>query len=66
MLFNLPADVVEAFGAAAKPDHHRWRGLAKGALEAGSAISSRFNLVHAKRGWNGFNVCTWPLRAWAG
>jgi len=55
LLFNLPGDVTDAFGAAAKPAIIiGGGGLAKGALEAGLGFAERFNLV--RDGWNGFNV----------
>jgi len=55
LLFDLPGDVTDAFGAAAKPAIIiGGGGLAKGALEAGLGFAERFNLV--RDGWNGFNV----------
>ena len=55
LLFNLPGEVTDVFGAAAKPAIIiGGGGLAKGALEAGLAFAERFNLV--RDGWNGFNV----------
>ncbi|WP_226017044.1 NADH-quinone oxidoreductase subunit NuoG [Novosphingobium sp. FKTRR1] len=52
---ELPAEVVAAFEAAARPAIIvGGAGLAKGGLEAGLAFSARFNLV--RDGWSGFNV----------
>ena len=55
VLGNLPADVTEAFGAAAKPAIIvGGAGLAKGALGAALGFAETFKLV--REDWNGFNV----------
>lgn len=52
---NLPAEVADVFGKAAKPAIIvGGAGLAKGGLEAGLAFAQQFNLV--REDWNGFNV----------
>jgi NADH-quinone oxidoreductase subunit G len=55
VLGNLPAEVADLFGKAAKPAIIvGGAGLAKGALASALVLSEQFNLV--RDGWNGFNV----------